>query len=203
MYIQVDQDQRIVLTHQDPLNPAYGLNLSEEELRERGFFLDGVRGLPAVEDKEGFHVVYYFDGQKIWFDYEEAATKENLQRDVLRLVQEKAEQDRKIKESLEGLEAAKQRITDVRTEAVNASSNIEMDTGMLALDLMDKEMVIQAEKEKLLAVSKELVITKEKLAASEAGHSETKAQLAQTQTDLGSTQKDLADLVLMLLGGDL
>lgn len=192
MYIQTNDLNEIVLTHQDPYNPVYGLKMTEEELLEKGFFLKGVRSLPSVESIEDFYVVFFSDGKSIWYEYKALETQENLQRDVQYLVQNKAEQDRLIKESLEKSRAASDLSTDV--QAMNAL--MSMESGMMALDLMEKEILLRQNEQNLLATNDELGITKQKLAESDKA-------LVTTQADLAVTQKDLADLVMMMIGGDM
>lgn len=199
MYIQTNDLNEIVLTHQDPYNPAYGLGMTEEELLEKGFFLKGVRSLPSVEQIEDHYVVFFSDGKSIWYEYKALETAENLQRDVQYLVQNKAEQDRLIKESLE-------HARDARDKAMNAeemNAIMSMESGLLALDLMDKEIILQSTQQKLLSTEGELGITKQKLAASEETVAKTQSDLSLTQGDLAITQKDLADLVMMMIGGDM
>lgn len=192
MYIQTNDLNEIVLTHQDPYNPVYGLGMTEEELLTKGFFLKGVRSLPSVEQMEDHYVVFFSDGKSIWYEYKALETAENLQRDVQYLVQNKAEQDRLIKESLEHARTARDKAMGV--EEMNTL--MTMESGLLALDLMEKEIILNVTQQKLLSTESELGITKQKLAASD----ET---VAQTKSDLALTQKDLADLVMMMIGGDM
>lgn len=56
IYIQIDQDNKVLFTHNMPFDEQYGLNKTEQELLLDGYLIDSVPEIPVVDKKIGSYV---------------------------------------------------------------------------------------------------------------------------------------------------